>query len=44
MNKKMLARIIAGVLAGLMILGAITLTITFLFPHAHFIAQVGLPM
>lgn len=43
MNKKLLTRILAGVLAGILILGAITMTIMFLIPHSHLIALGGLP-
>lgn len=42
-NRKLLTRILAGTLAGLMILGAITITIMNLFPHAHLFAFGGLP-
>ncbi len=42
MNRKLIARIIAGVLAGLMILGSITMTIMFLF--SNMVALGGLPV
>lgn len=44
MKNKMIARIIAGTLAGLLVLGTITMTIMYLFSHSHFIEFGGLPM
>lgn len=43
MNKKLITRILAGALAALLILGAITITIMNLIPHSHLFAFGGLP-